>query len=133
MKTLLKWIGVILGSIISGYIAFHLVGWFININLRQWIEPYPILPSKVVGSFVFSITVVTTTYRLAPSFKKTVAIMMGIILIIIGIVGYVLSYNETQIGSRIFALKVGGVAIITSVIGAIAGIILVSSNLEKQN
>lgn len=130
----LRWIAVLPAALAASIIALFPLHFVLYFTLRNWIEPVPELPERLLTPFVVAIVFIWIGTYIAPDFKKETAIVLFSILLFIsgGLIFLTLS-DGTFFGRKLY-FQAGGVAPVMLIIGTFSGLYISTKkkNLEKE-
>lgn len=132
-KYLLRWLAILPGSILAGIVILFPLHWILYFALTKFIEPYPMLPEKILGPGLSAWAMVVAGSNIAPKFKKVVAIIIGGMWVIFVSIVFVLALNDNQLGTLKLEIYAGGLPVIGGIIGAVFGIFSVISKKENED
>lgn len=124
-KYWLRWIAVIPGALAAGVLVNFPLHLMLYATLRNFVEPYPELPERLLTPFVSAISFVWCGTKIAPEHKiKTSVVLFSFWVFLSG--GFVfLALNEANwMGHQLYFYG-GGIPPVIAVVGAFIGLYLV--------
>jgi hypothetical protein len=131
-KYWLRWFAVLPGSLISGILAGFPLHWVLYSTLRNFVDPYPELPERLLLPFVFSLVFIWVASRIAPEYKViTSVIFFGLQMFFIGGAVFLTLFKSNLMGHQLY-FQGGGIGPIMAVAGSIAGLYIVWKDVSGQ-
>lgn len=118
----LRWIAVLPGALLGAILSTFLLHLMLYNILKQFIDPYPELPERILTPFVIAAVFIWAGNEIAPAHKNTTAIILfGLWLFIIG--GFVfLTFTDGSLMGKKLYFQAGGIASVMAVVGALYGL-----------
>jgi hypothetical protein len=127
MLNTIRWIGVLPGALIGAVLSsfpLHLI-LYQSLTGSGLVEPYPVMPERLLGPFVAAIAFVWIGTYIAPNRKAATAVLLfGAWLLFAGTF-LALGLADANLGNSQFDLKSGSFGPIGSIAGAFVGLYLV--------
>lgn len=130
----LRWVAVLPAALAACIIALFPLHLILYFTLRNWVEPVPELPERLLAPFVTAIVFIWSGTFTAPDHKKQTSILLFSILLFFsgGLIFLTLS-DSTWFGNKLY-FQAGGVPPVMFIIGAFVGLYICNKNgnLKKK-
>jgi hypothetical protein len=133
-KYWLRWVVVLPAALAASIIALFPLHLILYFTLRNWVEPVPELPERLLTPFVVAIVFIWVGTYTAPELKKQTSIVLFSILLFFsgGLIFLTLS-DGTWFGNKLY-FQAGGIPPVMFIIGAFVGLYISNKNgsLQKE-
>jgi len=127
----LRWLAVLPSALLGSLLATFLLHLVLYNTLRNFVNPYPELPERVLSPFVIAMAFVWFGARIAPAHKTdTAAVLLAIWILLIGVFLGVVIFGGTVAGHHLFA-QGKGIAPAMAFFGALSGFLLVRKQSDQ--
>jgi len=122
MKTFLRWSGILPGAILAAVVAGFILHIILYQTLRNFIEPYPELPERVLFPLVAAIAFQWAGVKIAPSHKAKTTVVLFALWMIFFIANLWFLLSGVKLGDSYLVAHGGGLGPIFAIVGAFAGL-----------
>ncbi len=131
VKYWLRWLAVIPGALLGGILLTFPLHWILYNTLKNFIEPYPELPERILSPFVIAVGFVWLGAWIAPARKTEVAVVLFVLWVVLlgGTVAFTLLVGN--IGGRQLFMHGGGLAPAMAFVGGIIGLLIVRKKAKQ--
>lgn len=118
----LRWLAVLPGALLASALSTVLLHLILYLTLRNFVDPVPELPERILTPFVIAAVFIYAGARIAPEYKKPTAIsLFGLWLFLAG--GFIfLTFSNSSWLSEKLHFQAGGIAPIMTIVGAFVGL-----------
>jgi hypothetical protein len=127
MLNIVRWLAVLPGAVICAVLSafpLHFV-LYQTLTGSGIVEPYPATPERFLGPLVAALAFVWGGSRIAPFRKiETAVVLFSAWLLLVG-GAFVLGLTGAHVGGAQFSLRLGGLPLVSAIVGAFIGLYLV--------
>ena len=132
MKYWLRWLAVLPGALAAGVLTTIPLHWMLYSTLRNFVEPYPQLPERLLTPFAIAVVFVWAGSRIAPEYKtETAVVLFGLWMVLLGGFVFLTLSGGTWMG-RELNFQGGAVAPVMAFVGAFTGLYVVRRERKEM-